>query len=357
MISGKCCGPSGAYGFGMSTKVTHVLSHLAGIVFFLTIPLVFSPEQQIGPHLQREWFSYLLMVGFFYLNYHVLIPRLYFHKKYFWFVTLILACYLFITFLPQQVFQFTDPFEGRGGPFPPPPGTSGPPSPELMRHVGHTIFLFFLVVFLSLAMKINSQWKQTEKERLHTELSFLKAQVNPHFLFNTLNSIYALAIEKSEETAHAVVKLSGMMRYVLHDARQDFVSLPRELECIGDFIDLQKIRWGDSIPIHYQVTGDPSGKRIAPVILQPFIENAFKHGVSTEEKAPIDILIHIGKEWVSMQVRNVKVKSAHAHEEKSGLGIENTRLRLDLIYPSAYTLTLQEDEKTFQINLQLNLKS
>ena len=341
----------------MKNKLTKVLGHLAGILFFLTLPIVFSPDQRMGPASQRELFGYLLMVGFFYLNYHVLIPRLYFKKKYIWFVLAILACYLFITFLPQYIFQFTDRFEARPGPLPPPGSPGSSPSPELFRHLGHTIFLFFLVVFVSLAMKINSKWKETEKERIHTELSFLKAQVNPHFLFNTLNSIYSLAIEKSDDTAHAIVKLSGMMRYVLHDARQDFVSLQRELECIHDFIDLQKIRWGESVEIHYQVSGDPSGKRIAPVVLQPFIENAFKHGVSTEEDAVIEILIHIKNERLSMQVVNDKVKPVNTYEEKSGLGIENTRMRLDLIYPSAYALHITESEKKFRIDLTLDLKS
>lgn len=340
----------------MKIKLTTLLGHLAGIIFFLTIPIVFSPDQRMGPASQRELFGYLLMVGFFYLNYNVLIPKLYFKKKYFWFVLIILACYIFITFLPQLVFQFPDHFEARPRPFPP-PRLSSSPSSELMRHLGHTVFLFFLVVFVSLAMKINSKWKETEKERLNTELSLLKAQVNPHFLFNTLNSIYSLAIEKSDDTAQAIVKLSGMMRYVLQDARQDFVSLQRELECISDFIDLQKIRWGDAVKVHYQVKGEPVGKRIAPVILQPFIENAFKHGVSTEESASIEILIQIKDEKLHMQVVNDKVKPVHTYEEKSGIGIENTRLRLDLIYPSAYTLHITESEKKFQVDLTLHLKS
>nr|WKN35737.1 histidine kinase [Tunicatimonas sp. TK19036] len=338
-------------------KVTTVLTHLAGILFFLSIPLVFSPELRLGLEIQRELLGYSLMVGFFYLNYLVLIPQLYFKKKYIWFIVAILGCYFFITFLPQLLIPFADRFEMRPGRPAPPPGMERPLNPALIRHLSHTVFSFFLVVFVSLAMRINRKLKATEQERVQTELSLLKAQVNPHFLFNTLNSIYSLALEKSDMTADAIVKLSGMMRYVLHDAQQDVVSLSREVESLSDYIDLQMIRWENSVNVDYRVSGETDGKYIAPVILQPFIENAFKHGVSTEAETQINIMIIIEGEQLKLSVENEKVKLTNQHEERSGMGIENTRLRLNLIYPSVHTLTITENEHTFQVALTLKLKT
>ena len=129
-------------------------------------------------------------------------------------------------------------------------------------------------------LKINSRLKLAEKEKVNAELSYLKAQINPHFLFNTLNSIYSLAIEKSDYTATAVVKLSSMMRYVITDASHKFVPLEKEINYISNYIELQKLRIDSSIKLMYTVTGDISDKKIAPLVLISFIENAFKYGVN-----------------------------------------------------------------------------
>ena len=144
---------------------------------------------------------------------------------------------------------------------------------------------------------------------------------------------------------------------ILHDAQQDVVSLSREVESLSDYIDLQMIRWENSVNVDYRVSGETDGKYIAPVILQPFIENAFKHGVSTEAETQINIMIIIEGEQLKLSVENEKVKLTNQHEERSGMGIENTRLRLNLIYPSVHTLTITENEHTFQVALTLKLKT
>lgn len=221
---------------------------------------------------------------------------------------------------------------------------------------GNVFLLFLIVFFLSLMLRISGRWKQTEKEKMGAELAYLRAQINPHFLFNTLNSIYSLAIVKSDYTASAIVKLSAMMRYVINEAHQDFVSLEKEISYIRSYIELQQIRFGDSIKISFEVRGQTQGKSIAPLILISFVENAFKHGVNAEENSDIRILVDISDLTLRLEVSNNKVFVQSTDETKSGLGIENTRSRLQLLYPSAHTLSIHDNEKDFKVILELKLK-
>jgi len=155
---------------------------------------------------------------------------------------------------------------GERGPVPPPGRFNDYLFPAL-----HYIFIFLALVFFSLILRINNRLKQSEQERLNAELMYLKAQINPHFLFNTLNNIYSLAVERSEQTPNAVVRLSSMMRYVIDDAGKNFVSLQRELGYIRNFIELQMIRFGDVVDLNLNINGTPGNNKIAPFILIPFI--------------------------------------------------------------------------------------
>jgi LytS/YehU family sensor histidine kinase len=212
-----------------------------------------------------------------------------------------------------------------------------------------------LAFFFSLALRIGNRWKQAERERITAELSHLKAQVNPHFLFNTLNSIYSLALEKSDDTADAVVRLSGMMRYVISEADKDFVSLEKEIRYVCDYVDLQKLRFGSAVHLDFKVVGDLTGKKIAPLILIPFVENAFKHGVNPEIDS--DILIHIlikdGR--LEMIVKNKILPSVQQETLRNGLGVENTRNRLKHLYPSSHVLNIRESENEFLVEMNIGL--
>jgi LytS/YehU family sensor histidine kinase len=217
--------------------------------------------------------------------------------------------------------------------------------------------LMFIVTFLaSIGLRLNSQWKQTEKERLSAQLSYLKTQINPHFLFNTLNSIYAVTIVKVPKGAEMVAKLSEMMRYALKETQSDFVSLEKEINYINNYIDLQKIRFDKSIKYSYIVEGEYDNNQIAPLLLIPFIENAFKHGVNSEQDSNIRIKISITNNELNLHVTNNKVDIESLPEEKSGLGIKNTKHRLELIYPSKHLLVISETETLFDVLLHIELK-
>ena len=219
----------------------------------------------------------------------------------------------------------------------------------------HNIFLFLVVLFISLTLKINNRLKRTEKEKVTAELSLLKAQINPHFLFNTLNSIYSLAIDNSDYTATAVVKLSGMMRYIISEAGHDFVSLDKEVAYLSDYIELQQVRFDNTFKLAYTVNGNTAGKKIAPLILLPFVENAFKHGVNSEEDSSIVINIRVDDNELTLMVKNKKVTAVDTDAGTGGMGLCNTRNRLELLYPGKHTLEVLNRADDFTVNLTIHL--
>jgi LytS/YehU family sensor histidine kinase len=238
---------------------------------------------------------------------------------------------------------------------PPPQGQHENLQIDVFIDVNQKIFPFLVIIVFSLMLRVSSRWRETEREKMNAELSYLKAQINPHFLFNTLNSIYSLAIMKSDETPTAVVKLSGMMRYVLSETATDFVSLEKEIIYIKNYIDLQKIRFGESISLEFVVNGQTNGHQIAPLILISFIENAFKHGINAEEDSVIKIKIDITAEELFLNVFNKKVAVHISEENKSGLGVENTRNRLELLYPKRHKLSIYDTEEQYLVELSIIL--
>jgi hypothetical protein len=343
----------------MKSKSTLILFHVIGCTIFLLLPIIFWP----GEGGIREFFSetraikgYLndiLILLFFYLNFYLLIPKLFFQKKYPLFVFVLILCFVFVAYLPELVFPFVE----HG---PPPemhePGLHpGHERGKLLFSFGHNLVFFLAVIFFSLMLKINNRLKKTEGERIKAELSYFKAQINPHFLFNTLNSIYSLAIQKDDKTPEAVVKLSGLMRYVISDASQDFVALEKEISYISDFIELQKIRLGNTVKIDYEPCEPDASKYIAPLILIPFIENAFKFGVNPEEDSYISVRIELEGSKLHASVFNNKVRHRYDKGSTPGLGIKNAKQRLDLLYTKKHRLLIEDDENHFKVDLYIDL--
>ncbi len=337
----------------MKYKTLRILLHIAGVLAFLSLPLLFKPSDVPYSDLvlirpaKIDFLTYALLALFFYLNFYLMIPGLYFSKRYFLFVLLTIFLFLIVIFLPPLVFSDIAHHHR--------PGLHRPPDHGLLFGAQNKILLFILVFFFSLILRLNMRWKQAEKERTDAELSHLKAQINPHFLFNTLNSIYSLALDQSAETAGAVVKLSGMMRYVISEASHDFVPLEKEIRYVTHYVELQKIRLQDTICLEYAVEGKPEGKKIAPLVLIPFVENAFKYGVNPEENSNICIRILIEEHKLTMTVSNQKVRTAATDEQKSGLGIRNTSERLRHLYPGSHTLVIRDDEEDYTVILSLNV--
>lgn len=219
----------------------------------------------------------------------------------------------------------------------------------------NAVSLWLLSIVISILGAVYNRLKQTESEKLSAQIASLKSQINPHFLFNTLNNIYATAIDTSPKAADMVDKLSEIMRYTMKDIQQDFVSLEDEINYINNFIELQKMRLDRSVKLEYYGLDDIPDLQIAPMLLIPFIENAFKHGVNSEHKSRIKIEISMIKTEFQLRIVNNKVKAQTDISEGSGLGIENTRRRLDLIYPTKHLLVINDTEKEFSVSLHINL--
>lgn len=321
----------------------------------------------------RDFISHVLMIIFFYAHLYLLLPRLFEQKKYLPYIGLLLLSLFIITATPNVIYPHRNDHhkmpELRQFPMKElPPGEHGKPLPppfkdhpgegfHILHHIGHNLWMFLLIIFFSLYLHSLYRRREIQREKLKAELSYLKAQINPHFLFNTLNSIYGTALtEKSPLTAEAILKLSGLMRYVLLDDQEEFVSLQREISFISDFIELQKIRLGDTVNIRYTSSGDPGDLRIAPLILITFIENAFKHGVNPEEKSEIIISIHNSDDAVELNVNNTKVNYFNPDRGIGSLGLANTRKRLDLYYPRKHVLQIDETSALFTVKLNIQLR-
>ena len=347
----------------MQQRTRQILIHALGSIGFLMLPILFSPDliSTVGfyrvPPFQKDFVSFVLLLLFFYLNYLVLLPRLFFKKKYFVFVMCIVISYLLISVLPNILInEEMGATHFKEHPLLTDAGFRPRPYPHyfFIRQFSHHFFQFSLVFLFSLFVKTSLRLKYMEKEKLNAELSYLKAQINPHFLFNTLNSIYFLALSKSDDTATAVVKLSAMMRYVLSESDHHMVSLEKEINYLSNYIELQKLRLENTVEVTFTVTGETEKKQIAPLILIPFVENAFKHGVNPEENSNIAIHISIDPQGVHFKVKNNKVNNLQNHNVPSGLGIENARTRLQLLYPAKHFLLIDDNENYFSVELNID---
>ncbi len=200
------------------------------------------------------------------------------------------------------------------------------------------------------------QIERLKAEKNAVELAFLKSQVDPHFLFNTLNSLYALALEENgERTADSIAKLGGLMRYSLHDARAERIVLAKELDYIRSYIELQELRLSERNQVKLHIAGGAEERReltIAPLLLIPFIENAFKYGVSPREESRIEIHLAIVENTLYMDVKNTIVRVA---SEKGGLGLKNVRNRLALLYPERHRLEWGPAEGQYFVHLEIDL--
>ncbi len=355
------------------------LAHILGIIAFLIVPLLFAPHPPEAKDILfekptiRDFLASCFMLLFFYLNYYLFIPKLYFKKKYVVYGLLVLVGLLLISYLPS-VLTGHDLFSPKpsvggiplggiplggipsdgvpfdnAGKFPPRPDNFSP-----LQEIRHHIFLYAAVIMFSVLLRVRSLLLKTENEKLQAELSNLKAQIQPHFLFNTLNSIYALAIRKDDKAPETIVKLSEFMRYLLKDSNQSLVSLEKEMVYIENYIDLQKSRLRNSVKLHYQANGDFEAKEIAPLVLFTYIENAFKHGVNPDQDSEISITINVIENNLKLEVFN-KIVSELNRETSLNIGLKNTAERLQMMYADKHKLLIINRDGIYKVNLQIEL--
>ena len=280
---------------------------------------------------------------FFYFNLLVLIPKFLNRKK--------ISIYIFLIILLMAAFIAVVNFFPKEG-----------EKLGLHRESFFVIFPYLFIwamstVYWFVTDKISTEqrMKERENENLKTELSFLRSQVSPHFLFNVLNNMVAMARLKSDQLEPSLIRLSGLMRYMLYESDETSVTLLREIEYVNSYIELQKIRYAKSLVI--KVNMDPGDNQlIEPMLLIPFIENAFKHGTGTIDEPVIDIYLKISEGLIDFRVKN---KFNPANEEikdrTSGIGLQNVIRRLNLLYDQKHILTINKENGWYSISLQIKL--
>ncbi len=343
--------------FSNIIRIFKLLGHAGFILFFLAIPFEFidqtkNPIRTFNPVFTLNyWLYFLSFIGYFYCFTYYIIPCYLLKKKYWKFAGILLLSFIFFGLLKPFERIFDDILAIMKD------RTRSPYDPLVIDYL--STFTFIMLTALGLSIQVVKQWRlserrtlQAETDKKSAELSFLKAQINPHFLFNTLNNIYSLAVNLNPNTAPSIMKLSNIMRYVTDDATKDFVSLERELNCIRDYINLQSLRLGKNITVDFEVTGNTRNKKIPPLILMTFIENTFKFGITSREPATIKIHLASEEKKIVFLCQN-RIFGNQGLEESTGIGLENTTHRLALVYPNRFKLDINTDNGLFTVHLEL----
>jgi two-component system LytT family sensor kinase len=345
------------------TIIIHILIWAVfGMIYFLQ-PLSWDIVVPYQLWIKQTLILSLLVIAY-YVNSFVLVPR-FLLKNYtgIYFLSIIGCATVIVvlnTYLDEwlHMHQLLDAAFHKVGP------------PRKNRNHDHD-WDFFIITVTALVLGISTsitaiqKWQkdkqlhqEMEQDKISSELSFLKAQINPHFFFNTLNNIYALTLVNADTSRKAIHQLSKIMRYVLYDTQNSTTQLSQEIAFIKDYISLMQLRLTDVVKIDFNSPTVLKDTAIAPMIFLPFVENAFKHGVSATSPSYINIEIQLNDTVLELKVVNTIIKEQNNNlEEGSGIGLNNTRRRLDLLYPGKYTLLINENtaENIYTVNLTLNL--
>jgi len=241
--------------------------------------------------------------------------------------------------------------------------------PDLQESLIGNQYWYFLTTFLvagsSTILRIISDWMRYQRDRkelqtqtMQSELKFLKSQINPHFLFNTLNNLYALTLKKSDKAPEIVIKLSEMMRYMLYECNERRVFLSKEVKYIQNYLDLECLRQSKNVSINFEVIGNAGDQKIAPLMFIPFLENSFKHGLNNQiAQGFVNIVLTVKDKDILFFIENSKSGSlpAQHHKRSGGIGLVNVRRRLQLQYPEKHNLEIKDNPNTYAISLEMNL--
>ena len=341
-----------------------ILSH---VLFWLFVITIYS---LIGSYYFIPWYEPLInKIGYLpgqiivaYTLIYVLLPKFLFRQKYLSFLV-----YLLITFYVAAVLSrvlkiyFYEPIINPSLPPNSLVEILTNPVPLFYQYIlwlCHIPLIMLLIKYIKAYFNDEQRLQKLQKEKVEAELSFLKAQIHPHFLFNTLNNLYTLTLDKSDHAPTVVKKLSSMIQYMLHYCSQPFVLITKEIELIQDYIDLELLRYGDRLQLIFQHTQDDKNAKIAPLILLSVVENAFKHGASGDPGQPkIQISLRVEKGQLHFSVFNTKSKFKPMDRSNytKGIGSGNIKRQLELIYPQAYLLKINDRPDTYEVLLTINL--
>lgn len=324
--------------FSPSPEVIREMGRITGRPFHK------PPDEQII--MRISFIQNLLLCGMFYLNAYKLIPSLLYRRKTGYYVLILIL--LFIV-LSLGIYKMHEYLTGNDMPF------AGP-------RLSFSFFLLFIIAvsttYRIVTDKIKSDRIKNERENanLQTELSFLRSQISPHFVFNVLNNMVSLARKQSDQLEPSLIRLSGLMRYMLYEANADKVLLSKEIDYLRGYIELQEQRFAGQVKVECTINCENTALYIEPMLLIPFVENAFKHGMGLISEPEITILLHEKNGHVLLQVENkFNNSSGEIKDKTSGIGLANVKRRLDLLYGNNHELLIKSDGEKFLVQLQLNL--
>lgn len=337
---------------------------LVVLVFLVVLPLNRPPEPPLNsfPHIEESerFLRWIILsatlIPFYFINVYFLLPHYLMNRKYFLYVAVLSACFLVLTGFSKLADYLL--FEG----------TQVSKFVPISMPVLPMLFRMFMLVGIGTSFEMILQWEKQkrmqesiEKEKTSAELSFLKSQINPHFLFNTLNNIYSLAERNSNKTGQSILLLSNLMRYVLYDTKHGKILLSKEIKHMDEYIALNRLRIVESenVSINFTNKVKVDGILIEPLIFIPFIENAFKHGISYASNSFISIELSIqDDDCLELKVTNSK-KFAELNsidQSHQGIGIANTQRRLELLYPGRYDLIISDERDSYFVKLSIKLQ-
>ncbi|PYF72607.1 sensor histidine kinase [Pedobacter nutrimenti] len=336
-----------------SNKYIRVTVHILVWMVLLALPYVINSNRSTPPHrldpgeqgqfLKLNLISYFYLIGVFYLNGFVLIQKLFYRHRYFYYTFSVVLVYLSVLLLHYILFGILI----HSVDF------------EWTRAAWFNLPAFLLTIAASTTyimiydrIKMEKVDMERERETMKTELSFLRSQISPHFIFNILNNIVALVRLKSADLEPTVMKLSGLMQYMLYETDEEKVSLKTEQEYLNSYIDLQKQRFGKKVKVETEIELANENQEIEPMLLIPFVENAFKHGVGLIEHPQIRILLKTDRDSLSFMVYN-KFSSyeQEVKDHSSGIGLANVSRRLKLLYGNDHRLSIEKDGDWFKVDL------
>lgn len=333
-------------------KISKVLPHIIfwGLLWVALIWLDRSQESILSTAITEliRISGYVVLI---YINWYFLMPA-YLNKEKFWMYALyLIGLVLMVTLVKIMILYVRYYYD---------PDTQY----FLLQNQAWIFISGFLITGSSTVIKIISEWikhqsekRELERRSMQSELNFLKTQINPHFLFNTLNNLYALTLKKSDLAPQIVLKISEIMRYMLYECVEKYVPLSKELQYMQYYVDLEKLRFDDKSLITFEIEGNTENLMIAPLILLPFIENAFKHGLKSSASAGsfCHIKLQVQEDQLTFTVVNSKIQHIPELDNHGGIGLVNVQRRLSLLYPDQYKLRVKNGRDRFEIALVLKL--
>ena len=346
--------------------------HIIAWVCFFSLPFIFRVRTRLIPQTDNMIVSYVIisicLFIFYYLNTSILIPKLFKKRRWLLYTGCVVLCFFVFMFVPKPLANaIVAPesaetfYKSRNLPKPPDADREFEQRKNI-THYPSSYFGFVMVFLVGLVVSTVQEWsrseemkKEIEREKLNTELSLLKSQINPHFFFNTLNNIYSLAISKSDETAASILKLSAIMRYVLTETDKPLVPLANEIEFLRNYINLQSARLTEQVTVKVEMEENVDDEQVAPLLFIAFVENAFKYGVSTIAPSVITIVLKTENNKVHFFVQNHVIRAGRSGVVNTGIGITNVKRRLELLYPGKHALAIAENNDIYTVKLQIDL--